>query len=83
MTVTEGLQAFEADSKWIDSHHEELKNNYPNEWIAVQNKVVVEHGTDMSLVVDTIKERFPENHTHIPIEYISTENIQLILGTQR
>lgn len=83
MTVTEGLQAFESDSKWIGSHYEELKKQYPDEWIAVQDKVVVEHGKDMSVVVDAVKMRFPENHRHIPVEYISTKDIQLILGINR
>lgn len=80
MAVTDGLQAFEADSKWIGDHYEALKKQYPDEWVAVKDQVVVEHGKDMPDVVDAVKKIFPESHQHIPIEFVSTEDIQLILG---
>lgn len=81
MTVVESIKEFEANSKWIGFHYSELKEKYPEEWVAVWKEEVLEHGKDLPSIIETLRKRYPEDHSHIPVEYISTEDIHLILGS--
>ena len=78
--VVKELEAFEGDLKWIDKHYNALKNQYPDQWVAVFNKRVVGTHKNLKNVIRKLKESFPENYDQIAIEYISTKKIELILG---
>jgi hypothetical protein len=82
MALVEKLKEFEANTKWIGSHYEQLKASYPDEWVAVWHNAVIEHSKDLSALLDTIKRRYPDDHPHIPVECISTEDVHLILNYQ-
>lgn len=82
MTLVESIKEFEANFKWIGVHYEELKAQYPDQWIAVWKEEVVGQGNDLLSVREELKKRFPEDHTHIPIEYIGTEDIEFILESR-
>lgn len=74
MTLIGRMHEFEADTKWIGKHYEELRHTYPNEWIAVQNGVVIKHCKDQQTLLKILKKTFPNDYKQIPTEYISTEN---------
>lgn len=42
------LRAFEEDSDWIEEHYQELLAQYPEQWVAVQNKRVIASDPDVT-----------------------------------
>ena len=82
MTLVEKMKEFEANFKWIGAHYEELKAQHPDEWVAVWKEKIVGHGNDLLSVREYLKSLFPEDYNEIPVEYISTEDIHLILETR-
>ncbi|MBI2501776.1 MAG: hypothetical protein HYW07_00890 [Candidatus Latescibacteria bacterium] len=79
MTLVESMKAFEDDTRWIGNHYQELREKYPDEWVAVRNGVVVEHSRELSALMETLKKRCPEEYRQIPVEYLSAEEVHLIL----
>jgi hypothetical protein len=79
MTLVEKMQEFEANTKWIGKHYQELRATYPDEWVAVWKEAVVGHGKDVLSLREYLRKRFPEDAPEIPVEYISTEDVHLIL----
>jgi hypothetical protein len=80
MTVIEEMKAFEANTIWIDSHYKELREKYPDEYVAVWKERVVEHGPEIPAIMESLKEKYPSDYSHIPIEFINSEDIELILS---
>ena len=77
--VLRGLRSFERDSRWIDKHHEELKCLYPDEWVACYEERIVEHDKKLEALVDRLWTKYPEERKHIAVEFIETEEIEMIL----
>lgn len=78
MNLIEKLREFESNSKWIDEHYQELREKYPDEYVAVCNRKVADHNPNLIILVDKLKIIYPENYKEIPIEYISKEDYILI-----
>lgn len=83
MTQVDRLHKFEADTKWIGTHFEKLKQKHPDEWIAVHNGIVVAHGKNFESVLEALKLRFPNDYKHIPTEYINLKEQPLILRSKK
>jgi hypothetical protein len=79
-TLVEKLKEFEANSIWIGKHYQELKAKYPDEYVAVWKEEVVGHGKDMPSLLEILKKQYPEDHSHIPVEFIGSEDVILILS---
>ena len=79
MTSVEGLKEFEANTRWIGRNYRQLKEKYPDRYVAVWKENVVEYGNDLLSIMEALKKKYPKDHSHIPVEYISTEDIHLIL----
>ena len=79
MSITEQIKEFESNTKWIDDHYQELKAKYPDEYVAVWNEKVVGHGMELPSLMETLWKCYPEDYRHTPVEYISTEDVHLIL----
>lgn len=77
--VLRGLRSFERDSRWIDKHHEELKRLYPDEWVACYEERIIEHDKKLEALVKRLKTKYPEEKKHIAVEFIETEEIEMIL----
>ncbi|MBI4919046.1 hypothetical protein HY837_03890 [archaeon] len=46
---------FWEDLKWGETHHTELLENYRDKWVAINNKVIVAAGEDLSEVMNKAK----------------------------
>lgn len=42
------LSNFEANAKWLRENYELLKKDFNNEWVAVLNKAVIDHDSDLT-----------------------------------
>jgi len=79
MTAIEDIKIFEASSLWIDKHYQSLRETYPDEYVAVHKQEVVGHHTDISALLEHLKQQYPNDNAHIPVEFISKEDVQYIL----
>lgn len=80
MMLVERMKEFEANTRWIGDHYEELRQKYTDQWVAVHEGSVVAYGSELSSVIDILKNGFPEGHTHVAVEFISMKDVHLILG---
>jgi hypothetical protein len=78
-STVELLSNLEGNAKWISANYERLKKHYKNQWIAVLNKSVTDHDTDFNELVKRLKSRFPQKYNEIALEYITNEELNLIL----
>ena len=48
--LIEQIRQFEEDANFLALHHHSLLDNYPEQWVAVYNKTVMAHGTNINAV---------------------------------
>ncbi len=73
------LSNFEANAKWLRENYEQLKKGFNNEWVAVLNKAVIDHDSDLTKLVKRLKTRYSKSYNKIAVEYVTTEELDLIL----
>ena len=78
-SVVAVLSRYEENAKWISKHYEKLKPKYRDEWIAVLNGAIVDHDHKLSKLVERLRKKYPENYDEIAVEYVTTEEIELVL----
>ncbi len=67
------LEEFRRDIKWYHTHYPELRERYPDHWVAVYNEEVVAAALDMDAMYAELKRRHtPINKAYI--KYLSTES---------
>ena len=67
------------NAKWLRENYEPLKKDFNNEWVAVLNKTVVDHDSDLTKLVKRLKTRYSKAYNKIAVEYVTTEELDLIL----
>jgi hypothetical protein len=73
------LSNYEENAKWLIKHHQKLKTKFNNEWVAVLNKTIIDHDRNLNKLVKRLRKKHPKAYSQIPIEYITTKEIELIL----
>ena len=73
------LSNFEANAKWLRENYELLKKDFNNEWVAVLNKAVIDHDSDLTKLVKRLKTRYSKAYNKVAVEYVTTEELDLIL----
>jgi len=84
MTITKkdsaDMKRFREDSIFIEQHEDELKEKYPNKWIAVLNRKVVNVNDDFDSLLDNLK-KHDIHPGDCVIEFLSTsEEIWILTG---
>lgn len=74
------LEEFQKDTDWLDKNYDELKKNYPEEYVAVYKEKVVDHDSDLDKLLARLEKKYPENGGKIAIDYVTTEEIELVLS---
>jgi hypothetical protein len=77
--IIKKLSQFEEDMKWITLAYEKLKDLYPDEWVAVLKKEVIDHDKDLNKLMKSLEAKYPEDYGHIAVKFIGKEKIELIL----
>ena len=49
-------RTYEVGLKYVDAHREQLKQQYPNQWVGVLEKTILAHGETPDEVVHTLRE---------------------------
>ncbi len=74
----EGLREFEANRKHLEAHRDELKRQFPDQWVAIVRQQVVAHGDDPEGVMRTVRESC-EDSDGVVLKLLSTEDRTWIL----
>jgi hypothetical protein len=78
-THLETLKQFEEDLEWITHHQEELKRQYPEEYVAIYKHQVVAHSSEMNKLMEELEKRYGELSKSIAIKYITPRKEEMIL----
>lgn len=73
------LEDFQRDTRWLSQNYDELKETYPEEYVAVYNESVVDHDPDLDSLMARIEERYPGKSKKMAIEYVTTKKIEMVL----
>lgn len=76
--IQKGLREFSQDTNWISKGEEKLRKKFPNKYIAVMKRKVIDSDSDLQNLIQRLKEN-GKNPSEIPIEFISKEPTRLIL----
>jgi hypothetical protein len=79
MQQVESLRQFGQDLDWIYAHHDELKRQYPEQFVAVYKGRVVAHAPKVETVMKELDRKYGDASGSIAVEYISTKKDELIL----
>lgn len=73
------LLNYEDNAKWLSNNYERLKKKFNNEWVAVLDKTVIDHDPDLAKLVKRLKQQHSKVYNQIAVEYVTTEELNLIL----
>ncbi len=73
------LEKFERDTDWINRHYDELKEKYPFEFVAVLDEEVIDHSKSIEELRERLKTEYPGEYQRIVVEYLTPEEVDLIL----
>jgi CRISPR/Cas system-associated protein endoribonuclease Cas2 len=60
----------------------ELREGYLNQYVAVYDKKVVGHGTDLQEIYDRLREKYPmKDYVTIVVEFVSERDEELAYGS--
>ena len=76
--LTTKLKRFESDTKWIIEHYDELKIEYPDEWVASFNNKVIGHDKDLANLMEKLRAKYQADAGHIAVEFVAPRKVELI-----
>ena len=72
------FKRFDKNVEWFQSHYEELKRRYRNEYVAVDNEKVLGHDSDLERLIEKMRRNHGDLGAFV-IEYLTNKKLQLIL----
>ncbi len=78
-SVAEVLLSFEANTQWLSKNYDKLKQKFNKEWVAVLDNAVLDHDSDLKKLVKRLRAKYPNAYNKIAVEYVTTEELDLIL----
>ena len=73
------LRQYEEDSNWLHQRFDELREKYPEQYVAVYRGRIVGNAETISALHAQIKKHCPAAFGHAATEFLPQENLQLIL----
>ena len=75
------LEEFRKDTQWYRDHYEELREQYPDHWLAVYKEELVAASPDMDEMFDNLKRKgVPATQAYIT--FLSTEDVIWIFAAE-
>ena len=74
-SATDVLSDFQRNNRWISENYDNLKKQYNNQWIAVQNNAVVDHDPDLKKLVKRLKAGYTKVYSQIAVEHVEESDI--------
>jgi hypothetical protein len=78
-TLSQKLDAFEADTIWLDQHYDKFKEQYPDQFVAVYGKTIVDHGKNLEALMKRLRKKYGKETGDIVVEFVPKEEEILIL----
>ena len=69
---------FISNFEYFHDQYEKLKEEFPDEYVAINEKRVVDHDKDLKALIVRLRDKWPDLGAFV-IEYVSTAKVQLIL----
>ncbi len=73
------LSDFEDNTKWLSVNYDKLKKEFINEWVAILDKAIVDHDSDLTLLVARLRAHHSKVYNQIAVEFVTNEELDLIL----
>jgi len=64
---------------WLKERMNDLRKEYPDEYIAVNQGEIVGHNKDLMKLLKDLRKKFGEPIDHIAIDFVTPKKIELIL----
>lgn len=82
MSITESdlkeMKQFREDRFFLETHKDELREKYPNQWVAIFNKKLIGRSGDLNSLINVLKKKgIPTGK--VVIEFLSTTEDIMIL----
>ncbi len=74
-TFAQKLDHFQADSIWLDQNYERLKDEYPDHWMAVYGKAIIDHSKNLTTLMKRLRRKFGKGTGDIVVRFVSTEEV--------
>lgn len=72
------LHEFEEDYAWVHENHEELVQDYGDQWIGVKNRQVIAADYELEPLLNRLREQNCDP-AHTVIEFVPQEQIKIIV----
>lgn len=79
VSLVKELKEFEEDFVWLNKHYDELKEKYPEEYVAVFSRRVIDHDPDLEELIKRLKEKYPEDSDKVAIKYVTKKRFEMVL----
>ena len=77
--LAERLYQSTEDSIWLNDHYDELKQKYPDQWVACLNQQVVDHNRNLKKLRVRLARRYPELVSYMAVLFVSSKKVEMIL----
>jgi thymidylate kinase len=74
----EQFKRFDKNLEWFQSNYEELKKQYNNEYVAIDNQRLLDHNPDLERLIERIRREYGDLGAFV-IEYLTDKKLQLLL----
>lgn len=78
-TLYQELERFEKDMQWIYDRYEDLRRQYPNEFVAVYREKLVGHNPHIDQLAKELKQNHKDRASDIAIKFIYKEPPNMVL----
>lgn len=78
MHELKSLARIESDGKWLQSHLDEIRAKFVNQFVAVRNRQVIAHDNDPEVLIKSIKSE-KEEPNEVLIEFIHKKDLKILL----
>lgn len=72
------LREFDRDTVWFRKNMVRFRKRYPNEFVAVRKKRLVDHDPDLQSLIQRLTKEYKDLRPFV-IEFVGTEKYQLTL----
>ena len=79
VSLVKELKEFEEDFVWLNKHYDELKEKYPEEYVAVFGRRVIDHDPGLEELMKRLKEKYPEDSDKVAIKYVTKRRFEMVL----
>ncbi len=73
------LLSYEENAKWLSANLKSLRKEFNDQWVAVLEKTVVDHDSDLSKLVKRLQKKYAGVYSQITVEYVTSKELDLIL----